>query len=565
MRFEINDKCVSCLACVRVCPAQAIEVDGSNVCIVEESCIRSGSCVPACPHDAIDAVGDLAEALTLADRGSAIMVLSVEAEVHFHPYAPEQVVNACYAAGFRAVHRGVLGDELVADEYQRLLQDPAWGTMIRSTCPIVVDRVRHDFPELVPYLAPVKTPLAAEAAYLREVHGPDAPIVYAGVCVFEANGDVDALVTFDELDQLFRARGVELGRQARYFSRIPEVRQRHVSTAGGLPLPVLQVETQTSRRFRKVRGLRSLDVIARAVAVDEVDLGFVDLLPCEGCLDNPLLGPREELFRRRRVAQEAEPPRSGLPVLDPAVQCRVDASFEFVRNGHRPSDSELNDVIGKIGTAPGDVHWDCGACGFETCVAFATALLSGRATYRQCPPCQERRAEEAKQQAAVDELTGLATYRVLQDRLTQEIARSDRTQEPFGLVFLDLDKFKRVNDGFGHEAGNQVLAAVGRELMRLVRKTDVAARYGGDEFVVVLVGTGPEGVKHVSEVVRESVEAVGRALGYTDGLVAVSVGAVGYDPRAGGPLDVLDAADKALYRAKAGGGNQVVMAENEAG
>jgi len=565
VRFEINDKCVSCLACVRVCPAQAIEVDGSNVRIIEESCIRSGSCVPACPHDAIDAVGDLAEALTLADRGNAIMVLSVEAEVHFHPYAPEQVVNACYAAGFRAVHRGVLGDELVADEYQRLLQDPGWGTMIRSTCPIVVERVRHDFPELVPYLAPVKTPLAAEAAYLREVHGPDVPIVYVGVCVFEANGDVDALVTFDELDQLFRARGVELGRQARYFSRIPEVRQRHVSTAGGLPLPVLKMETQTSRRFRKVRGLKSLDVIARAVTVDEVDLGFVDLLPCEGCLDHPLLGPREELFRRRRVAQEAEPPRSGLPVLDPAVKCRVGATFEFARNGHRPSDGELNDVIGKIGTAPGDVHWDCGACGYETCVAFATALLSGRATYRQCTPYQERRAEEARQQAAVDELTGLATYRVLQDRLAQEIARSDRTQEPFGLVFLDLDKFKRVNDEFGHEAGNQVLAAVGRELMRLVRKTDVAARYGGDEFVVVLVGTGPEGVKHVSEVVRESVEAVGRALGYTDSMVAVSVGAAGYDPRSGGPLDVLDAADKALYRAKAEGGNRVVMAERPTG
>ena len=565
VRFEINDKCVSCLACVRVCPAQAIEVDGSNVRIIDESCIRSGSCVPACPHDAIDAVGDLAEALTLADRGNAIMVLSVEAEVHFHPYAPEQVVNACYAAGFRVVHRGVLGDELVADEYQRLFQDPGWGTMIRSSCPVVVARVRHDYPELVPYLAPVKTPLAAEAAYLREVYGPDVPIVYAGVCVFDANGDVDALVTYDELDQLFRARGVELGRQARYFSRIPEVRQRYVSTAGGLPLSVLKVETQTSRRFRKVRGLRSLDVIARAVAVDEVDLGFVDLLPCEGCLDHPLLGPREELFLRRRVAQEAEPPRSRIPVLDPAVRCAVGATFEFVRNGHRPSDSELNAVIGKIGTAPGDVHWDCGACGFETCVAFATALLSGRAAYRQCPPYQERRAEEARQQAAVDELTGLATYRVLQDRLAQEMARSDRTQEPFGLLFLDLDKFKRVNDEFGHQAGNQVLAAVGRELTRLVRKTDVAARYGGDEFVVVLVGTGPEGMKHVSEVVRESVEAVGRALGYTGGMVAGSVGAAGYDPRTGGPLDVLDVADKAQYRAKAEGGNRVVMAERPTG
>jgi diguanylate cyclase (GGDEF)-like protein len=560
VRFEINHKCVSCLACVRVCPAQAIAVDGDDVRIVDESCIRSGACVPACPHDAIDAVGDFTEALTLAARGDAVLVLSVEAEVHFHPHTPEQVVNACYGAGFRTVHRGVLGDELVAEEYRRLFADPGWGTMVRSTCPVVVERIRHDYPELVPYLAPVKTPLAAEAVYVRELYGPSVPIVYAGVCVGEADGDVDALVTFDELAELFMVRGVDVAQQRQYFTRIPEVRQRYVSTAGGLPLPVLKVEPQTSRRFRKVRGLQALDVIAQAVAVDGVDLGFVDILPCEGCLDHPLLGPAHELFRRRRMAEEAEPPRSSIPVVEPEVRVKVGTSFEFSHNGRRPSDEELEDVIDRIGTAPGGVHWDCGACGYADCVTFATALLCGRATYRQCPPCMERRAEEASRQAAVDELTGLSTYRVLQDRLPQEVARSDRTQEPFGLLFLDLDRFKLVNDHHGHEAGNEVLASVGRELTRVVRKTDVAARYGGDEFVLILVGTGTEGVRHVGEVVRESVEAVGRVLGYSEGAVTVSVGAASYNPLTGEPMDALDIADKALYRAKAAGGNRLVMA-----
>jgi diguanylate cyclase (GGDEF)-like protein len=560
VRFEINHKCVSCLACVRVCPAQAIAVDGDDVRIVDESCIRSGACVPACPHDAIDAVGDFTEALTLAARGDAVLVLSVEAEVHFHPHTPEQVVNACYGAGFRTVHRGVLGDELVAEEYRRLFADPGWGTMVRSTCPVVVERIRHDYPELVPYLAPVKTPLAAEAVYVRELYGPSVPIVYAGVCVGEADGDVDALVTFDELAELFMVRGVDVAQQRQYFTRIPEVRQRYVSTAGGLPLPVLKVEPQTSRRFRKVRGLQALDVIAQAVAVDGVDLGFVDILPCEGCLDHPLLGPAHELFRRRRMAEEAEPPRSSIPVVEPEVRVKVGTSFEFSHNGRRPSDEELEEVIDRIGTAPGGVHWDCGACGYADCVTFATALLCGRATYRQCPPCMERRAEEASRQAAVDELTGLSTYRVLQDRLPQEVARSDRTQEPFGLLFLDLDRFKLVNDHHGHEAGNEVLASVGRELTRVVRKTDVAARYGGDEFVLILVGTGTEGVRHVGEVVRESVEAVGRTLGYSEGAVTVSVGAASYNPLTGEPMDALDIADKALYRAKAAGGNRLVMA-----
>ena len=206
MRFEINEKCVACLACVRACPSQAIAVDGETVSIVDEACIRIGACVPACPHDAIDAVGDLERAIGFARGGEAVLVLSVEADVHFHPYAPEQVVNACYEAGFRTVHRGVLGDELVAQEYAALMADPAWGTLIRSTCPVIVEQIRHEYPELVPYLAPVATPLAAEAAYIRAEQG-DASVVYAGVCISEGNGIVDATVTFEELDRLFERAG----------------------------------------------------------------------------------------------------------------------------------------------------------------------------------------------------------------------------------------------------------------------------------------------------------------------------------------------------------------------
>ena len=152
---------------------------------------------------------------------------------------------------------------------------------------------------------------------------------------------------------------------------------------------------------------------------------------------------------------------------------------------------------------------------------------------------------------------------MLRSRLEQEVARSDRSGEPFGVLFVDMDEFKAVNDKYGHESANRVLEGVGRELERSVRKTDLAARYGGDEFVLVLVRTDVEGARRVGEMVREAVESFGKAQGFGEKEVSVSIGVACHDPRGDELRDVLREADQALYQAKARGGNRVVAAEIE--
>jgi len=559
--FRIDqDKCVTCLACVRVCPADAVAVEEMRVSIVDEACTRCGMCLPACPHDAIFAVGDHARALALAKGGDAVLILSVESAAHFYPSTPEQVVNACYAAGYRAVHRGVLGDELVAKQYRELLAEEGWGTLIRSTCPVIVETVRTQYPELVPYLAPVATPIAAEARYLKAMYGTATAIVYAGVCLTEGGPDVDAAVTFSELEAILTKRGVRVEEQPLYFSRIPEERRRFWSTAGGLPLELLKAERQSSRRFRKVRGLGQLEAIARAVGVDRIDLGFVDILPCEGCLDHPLLGPKDELFRRREIVGATEPPRAAATVLAEGVTITMGAVFAVHRNGHQPAADDLDDILEEIGLAPNGRPWDCGACGYATCRQFAVAAVHGRTTLKSCPPYLNKQTAALHQAAAVDALTGLASFKVLRDRLATEVARARRTGERFAVLFMDLDNFKQVNDKFGHEAGNAVLKSTAHECGLHIRTTDLAGRYGGDEFVLVLVGTGQEGARGVGEKVRVAVEAIGQRLGYPAGLVTASIGVAEYRPDREDE-DVLVAADRALYRAKAGGRNQVATGE----
>src|SRR2546430_11692075 len=157
--------CVACMACVRVCPADAVAVEGTQIRIVDDTCTRCGLCLPACPHDAIKASGDVARAGELALSGRAALILSVECAVVFYPATPEQVVNACYASGFRIVHRGVLGDELVAKEYLKLWADEGWGSIIRRTCQVIVQTGRAQYPVLIQYFAPVATQIASDAHY----------------------------------------------------------------------------------------------------------------------------------------------------------------------------------------------------------------------------------------------------------------------------------------------------------------------------------------------------------------------------------------------------------------
>src|SRR5207244_2382037 len=129
-----------------------------------------------------------------------------------------------------------------------------WGTMIRSTCPVIVQTVRAQYPELIPYLAPVATPIAAEARYLKSMYGAGTQVVYAGVCITEGGLDVDAAITLDDLTALLEQRKVRIDQQEPYFSRLPEERRRHWSTAGGLPVERRREERHGGMRFRQVRG-----------------------------------------------------------------------------------------------------------------------------------------------------------------------------------------------------------------------------------------------------------------------------------------------------------------------
>ena len=170
--------------------------------------------------------------------------------------------------------------------------------------------------------------------------------------------------------------------------------------------------------------------------------------------------------------------------------------------------------------------------------------------------------ETVERQAVTDELTGLANVRAFMSILDREIERSRRFDTPLGLVMLDIDDFKRVNDTYGHQQGDEVLALVAGVLRDMSRDLDAPVRYGGEEMAVVLPQTDSAGAAQLAERMREAVEGlrVPRAGGGDALQVTASFGVAALPESAIDRGDLIAAADAALYRAKRAGKNRVESA-----
>lgn len=164
-----------------------------------------------------------------------------------------------------------------------------------------------------------------------------------------------------------------------------------------------------------------------------------------------------------------------------------------------------------------------------------------------------------REQVVHDGLTGLYNRRYVEESLAREESRARRTGQPFGVMMIDIDNFKRFNDTLGHAAGDAVLRAIGHYMQSAARGEDIASRYGGEEFVLVMVQASLSAVLERAEKLRNGVQKL--EIEYETrrvGPVTISVG-IGMFPQHGeNGHEVLRVADAALYRAKQSGRNRVV-------
>jgi diguanylate cyclase (GGDEF)-like protein len=169
-----------------------------------------------------------------------------------------------------------------------------------------------------------------------------------------------------------------------------------------------------------------------------------------------------------------------------------------------------------------------------------------------------------REQSVRDHLTGLFNRRYMEETLQRELLRAIRKQLSLGIIMLDIDDFKRINDTYGHAVGDEILRAVGQLLLQQVRGEDISCRYGGDEFIIVLPDVSREITRERAELICERAKQFrlnleGKVLEFE--AVTLSLGMAAFPEDGSTSAALLKSVDDALYRAKREGRSRVIMAD----
>ncbi len=397
--YTQKDLCKVCYTCVRECPVKAIRIMNGQAEVVIERCIGCGNCVKVCSQGAKvyrDTTGEVRRLLAAEERVAALVAPSFAAEFAELP-AYRDLVGMIRELGFDLVNEVAFGADVVAREYERLMDLNGDRPHISSDCPAIVHYIRQYHPSLVPYLAPLASPMVATARILRKIHGPRLRVVFIGPCIAKKaeSEEIDVAITFTELRRMFEESGIS-------HNTITPGEFDPPHAGKGAIFPVSRGMLQTVNRSDDIAEGNIVVAEGRVNfrdAVKEFEAGLLrshhlELLCCEGCIMGPGMSKGGKRYTRRTLISKYV--REKLDNLDEtewkeqvAKALPVDLTQKFEPADRRmplPDDAAVEKALADMGKLSSRDHLNCGACGYETCVDHAIAIVEGFAETEMCLP-----------------------------------------------------------------------------------------------------------------------------------------------------------------------------------
>ncbi|MEG0687908.1 MAG: [Fe-Fe] hydrogenase large subunit C-terminal domain-containing protein, partial [Hungatella sp.] len=402
-------KCKHCYKCVRNCEVKAIMVKDGRAEIMPDKCILCGKCLQICPQSAKTLISDLDVVKGYIRDGIPTVVSVAPSYMGLLSYDTiGQVQAALKKLGFTDVRETAEGAVLVTEEYAKLLQEGKMENIITTCCPSVNDLIEIYYPQLIPYLSPVVSPMIAHGKILKKEYGVDTKVVFLGPCIAKKKESadprhdnyIDAVLNFNDLERwLAQEKIVIKDCEDLPFSKMDPKVNRLYPITNGVVNSVLATEGRADS-YRKfyVHGIRNCIDLCESMSRGEINGCFIEMNMCSGgCIKGPTV--EDETISRFKVKLDMEETIVKEPVKAKTVAVMEEGlHFGKIYADHSPKDpmptlEQIQEILNKTGKVRPEDELNCGACGYPTCREKAIAVFQKKAELNMCIPFMHEKAE----------------------------------------------------------------------------------------------------------------------------------------------------------------------------
>jgi iron only hydrogenase large subunit-like protein len=384
-----ND-CRSCYKCIRVCPTKSISFKDGQASIIPEECVLCGSCYLACPQNAKEIRDDLPVAKGLLSSSSHVYASVAPSYLASFPGVSFATFRrALLTLGFAEAEETAIGATIVKKRYDAIVDEGKRDVVISTCCHSINLLVQKHYPEAIPYLADVLSPMLAHGQDIKRRH-PEAKVVFIGPCISKKNeiemypGYVDCVLTFLELERWLTESRV-------FIARDPSPKKEEESLARLFPVSggILDTMEKDNPAFTylAVSGMEESIAALKDVLEGKVHHAFIEMSACSGsCINGPAIDNSARALIGSYLAVRHSAGAKDFPVEAYSVQALDKRFHAFAIDKTTPTEDEISAVLAKIGKTSKRDELNCSSCGYATCRDKAKAVISGKANLEMCLP-----------------------------------------------------------------------------------------------------------------------------------------------------------------------------------
>ena len=391
-----ESNCKSCYKCIRHCPIKSISFSGDRAHIVPDQCILCGQCYLACPQKAKTIRDDTARAKELIASGVPVVVsLAPSFAASFPDVGIAGMNEALKQLGFDSAEETAIGATIVKKEYERLVAEKAQDVVISSCCPSVNLLIQRHFPEVLPFLAKVVSPMQAHCMDIKR-RRPEAKTVFIGPCISKKQeadtcpSDVDCALTFRELSEWFKEEGITPPAMP---DNDPKSRARLFPTSGGI-LDTMDKPEDSGYSYIAVDGHEDCIAAIKDIISGKVSRCFVEMSSCSGsCICGPAMSRDHHYPLSGKIAVSRYAGREDFTVDMPSAAAIIKPFPSQTVREEYPNEKQLTDILNQMGKHVPEDELNCGSCGYNSCREKAIAVFQGKADLSMCTPFLRDKAE----------------------------------------------------------------------------------------------------------------------------------------------------------------------------